>query len=229
MSEKPNLYQRIIAVMGELDYVQKEAKKNGIQYTFVSHDAVTAKIHPLLVKHGIAMLPSVIESKQDGNRTEATVQVTFINVDDPKDSHAVSFFGYGIDNQDKGPGKAMSYAVKYAMLKTFCLETGDDPEKDDIPHLPARPAAKTTTKLMTESSAVEKAKNMTPAERYQAAKDAIETTRTSAKKTPAQRVQRLGDLETSVRNHPDFDQDQKDILLAMIDKAVEGLREPATA
>jgi hypothetical protein len=229
MSEKPNLYQRIIAVMGELDYVQKEAKKNGIQYTFVSHDAVTAKIHPLLVKHGIAMLPSVTESKQDGNRTEATVQVTFINVDDPKDSHAVTFFGYGIDNQDKGPGKAMSYAVKYAMLKTFCLETGDDPEKDDIPHLPAKSAAKTTTKLMTESSAVEKAKNMTIDERYAAAKRHIEVVSKDAKKSSGQRLQKLDDTETSVRNHPDFDGDQKTILLAMIDKARESLREPATA
>jgi hypothetical protein len=141
----------------------------------------------------------------------------------------VSFFGYGIDNQDKGPGKAMSYAVKYAMLKTFCLETGDDPEKDDIPHLPAKSAAKTTTKLMTESSAVEKAKNMTIDERYAAAKRHIEVVSKDAKKSSGQRLQKLDDTETSVRNHPDFDGDQKTILLAMIDKARESLREPATA
>jgi hypothetical protein len=31
---------------------------------------------------------------------------------------------------DKGPGKAVSYAFKYALLKVFCLETGDDPDND---------------------------------------------------------------------------------------------------
>ena len=42
----------------------------------------------------------------------------------------VETFGFGIDDQDKGPGKAMSYAVKYALLKTLGLETGDDPDMD---------------------------------------------------------------------------------------------------
>jgi hypothetical protein len=38
--------------------------------------------------------------------------------------------GFGIDDQDKGPGKAISYAVKYAYLKALCLESGDDPDED---------------------------------------------------------------------------------------------------
>jgi hypothetical protein len=40
----------------------------------------------------------------------------------------VETFGYGVDAQDKGPGKAMSYGVKYALLKVLGLETGDDPD-----------------------------------------------------------------------------------------------------
>ena len=64
------------------------------------------------------------------------MQVAFVNVDKPEDRVEVEFFGYGIDPQDKGPGKAMSYAVKYALLKVFSLETGDDPERDNIPHIP---------------------------------------------------------------------------------------------
>ena len=40
MSEK-NIYQRIAAAMAEVDYIQKE-KKNGMRYSIVSHDAVTA-------------------------------------------------------------------------------------------------------------------------------------------------------------------------------------------
>jgi ERF superfamily len=40
----------------------------------------------------------------------------------------VTVNSHAADNQDKAPGKAMSYAVKYAMLKTFGLETGENDE-----------------------------------------------------------------------------------------------------
>ena len=54
----------------------------------------------------------------------------FVNVDDAADFIEVATAGYGIDDQDKGPGKAISYAVKYALLKTLGLESGDDPDED---------------------------------------------------------------------------------------------------
>lgn len=125
-----NLYQRISAVMSELDYIEKGALKVNGQYRFVSHDQVTAKVHPLLVKHGIVVLPSIHEIKQENNRTEVKMNILFLNIDNPEECFSVQYFGYGIDNGDKGPGKAISYAYKYALLKTFCLETGDDPDND---------------------------------------------------------------------------------------------------
>lgn len=129
-----NIYQRMADVMKAVSYVQKEDKKVNGQYTFVSHDAVTAKLRPALIDAGIFPVVSVRERSQDGNRTEVTLTVRFVNIDKPDDSIEIESFGYGIDPQDKGPGKAVSYAFKYAMLKTFCLETGDDPEMDSINH-----------------------------------------------------------------------------------------------
>lgn len=116
--------------MAELTYIQKgDAKVNG-QYRFVSHDDVAEKVHPLLVKHRVLALPTTIDLKQEGNRTTVMQRVFFVNADDPKDQFNVDFPGYGVDPSDKGPGKAISYAIKYALLKTFCLETGEDPDKD---------------------------------------------------------------------------------------------------
>lgn len=132
-----NIYQRIMAVMADLSYVQKGEKTVNNQYRFVTHDAVSEAIHPLLVKHGIAMIPSVSRWSQDGNRTAVDVAVSFVNVDKPDEVVIVNTFGFGVDSQDKGPGKAVSYATKYAVLKTFVLETGDDPERDNIEHIPA--------------------------------------------------------------------------------------------
>lgn len=131
-----NIYQRLHAVMEEVEYIQKE-KKNGMNYTIVSHDAVTAKVRPVLVKHRVIYYPVKIDRTQDGNRTQMDVTVRFVNIDQPADFIDVACCGYGIDPQDKGPGKATSYAVKYALLKALGLETGDEPDEQNIPHEPA--------------------------------------------------------------------------------------------
>jgi hypothetical protein len=129
-----NIYQRLASCMAEVEYVQKEDRKVNNQYTFVSHDAVTAKVRKAFVNHGIVSVPRVIKHYSEGNRTTVDIEVDFVNIDEPEDKITVPCFGYGIDPQDKGPGKAMSYAVKYAYLKVLALETGDDPERDNIDH-----------------------------------------------------------------------------------------------
>jgi hypothetical protein len=131
-----NVYQRLASVMEEVTYIQKE-RKQGMNYTIVSHDAVTAKVRPALLKHGIVYHPIRCENSHNGNRAECAMTVRFVNIDAPDDFFDVPSFGYGIDPQDKGPGKAMSYAVKYALLKALGLETGDDPDNDSIAHEPA--------------------------------------------------------------------------------------------
>ena len=124
-----NIHQRIAAAMKAVDYIQKE-KRQGMSYSIVSHDAVTAKVRPALLEAGVHYYPCDIKFTQNGNRTECSMIVRFVNIDKPDDSIDVHTFGYGIDSQDKGPGKAMSYAVKYALLKCLGLETGDDPDLD---------------------------------------------------------------------------------------------------
>lgn len=132
-----NIYQRINAVMKEVSYVKKSDKKVNGQYSFVSHDSVVAALQGPLVNNGIALIPTVADLKQDGNRTVVCMEISLVNIDDPTDRVVVTHYGYGIDTQDKGIGKAVSYAVKYALLKLFCLETGDDVEKDSIEYKPA--------------------------------------------------------------------------------------------
>lgn len=116
--------------MSDLDYIERGSARVNGQYRFVSHDQVTAALHPLLVKHRVVIIPTVQEMQQDNNRTTVKLLISFVNVDDPQDEFSVSSYGAGIDNGDKGIGKAYSYAYKYALLKTFNLETGDDPDND---------------------------------------------------------------------------------------------------
>jgi hypothetical protein len=134
-----NLHQRMAAVMQAVTYIQKESKQ-GMQYKIVSHDKVTAKVRPALLANGVIYYPIRCDTAQNGNRTECNMTVRFANIDDPQDFIDVESCGHGIDTQDKGPGKAQSYAVKYALLKALGLETGDDADHDSIEHNRVDPA-----------------------------------------------------------------------------------------
>lgn len=133
MTEALNIHQRLAKVMREVTYIQKQAKK-GMNYTIVSHDVVTAKVRPALLSAGIVYYPVRCDHTHNGNRAECGMTIRFVNIDEPSDFFDVQTFGYGVDPQDKGPGKAMSYAVKYALLKALGLETGDDADHDSIQH-----------------------------------------------------------------------------------------------
>ena len=133
-----NIHQRIHATMKDVAYIQKDRDVGN--YKVVSHDAVTAKVRPVLVKHGVIYYPQNMVYKQNGNRTEVSLDIVFANVDNPQDIIAVPTFGYGIDPSDKGPGKAVSYAVKMALLKALGLETGEDADDGtDAEHQPGPP------------------------------------------------------------------------------------------
>lgn len=147
-TETINIHQRLAQVMSEVTYIQKE-RKDGVPYTIVPHDAVTSKVRPALLSAGVIYYPTRCEHAQNGNRAECSMTVRFANIDNPEDCIDVQTFGYGVDSQDKGPGKAMSYAVKYALLKALGLETGDDADHDSIDHDTKDPATKDTENAAT--------------------------------------------------------------------------------
>lgn len=135
------IYQRVHAVMMELGPIErththeiwKDGKKKG-EFPYISHDDVTAHVRRAMIRHGIMVVPTVTKRENNGNRTEIDVSVTFVNVDKPEDKIEILVPGYGVDFADKGPGKAFSYAVKYAYLKLFMLNSSDDIEEHDMPH-----------------------------------------------------------------------------------------------
>lgn len=180
MSEQKqlNIYQRINAVRKAIGYVQKN-KEVGFgksSYRAVTHDAVTGMVRAALIEHGVVIVPSVLSSTfhpaemvtalgDDGKeRTtsakqrlyEATYQVEFVNIDNPEDRIVTHQNAHALDNGDKAPGKAMSYATKYAILKLFNIETGEDEESryqtedfDVSPHVEAIMGSKDMNALKT--------------------------------------------------------------------------------
>ena len=142
-----NVHQRIAAVMKDCTYVQKDRNKVAGQYTAVKHDDVTAKIRPYLLANGLIITSTVTECQitegvitrkgrggesYDTRNVVANVTVCqeVINIENPSDRVMIHSNGMGEDQGDKAIGKAISYACKYGILKTFLLETGDDADND---------------------------------------------------------------------------------------------------
>ena len=143
MNEAPqrlNILQRINEVRKKIEYIQKDSTIASEGYKAVSHDAVTAKVRAALIEHGIVIIPQLQKSvvNETGQKTgrgtpwiryEATYDINFSNIDVRDDHITLVIEAHAMDTGDKAPGKALSYAVKYAMLKLFNIETGEDDEE----------------------------------------------------------------------------------------------------
>lgn len=137
-----NIYQRINKVREAVGFVLKDksVSTGGGAYKAVTHDQVTGVLRAAMIEHGIICVPNLETSVMntpminvDGTqakqaRYDATYVVDFINVDAPEDRFSVRLEAHAMDNADKAPGKALSYAMKYAQLKVFMLETGENEE-----------------------------------------------------------------------------------------------------
>jgi hypothetical protein len=131
-----NIYQRINAVMQAVKYVQKDATVE--RYKAVSHDQVVSVAREELVKAGIVVYPEqssgsvveVMQTKSGGRMAlySGDYTVHFVNIEDPTDRISVPVQAHAMDNGDKAPGKAVTYATKTALLKVLCLETGENDE-----------------------------------------------------------------------------------------------------
>lgn len=132
-----NLYQRIVEIRKKVDYIQKtkSVSTGGGSYKAVTHDDVTGILREHMNTFGIVCVPALIASKANDRvgdskqfRYDATYSFDFVNADKPEEKLTISIEAHAMDNADKAPGKALSYAKKYALLKLFEIETGEDEE-----------------------------------------------------------------------------------------------------
>ena len=125
--KKKNIYQRVIEVMENVEYIQKQDSNNGMRYKFVSHDSVMAALHKPMAKAGIVFLHNTEFYGHNGTYHELRLICEFINADDPTDRIVVkSQIPSKFTGDEKGYGSTLSYAIKYSLLKMFMLETGED-------------------------------------------------------------------------------------------------------
>jgi hypothetical protein len=139
--------------MKRIEYLTKDDKVEfgSTKYKAISEEKVTTTVRKELVDVGIAIIPisqtvNVTElarsDKSVNQRTDVNVTYRIQNIEDPDDFIFACSSGSGVDTQDKGVGKAMTYAYKYLLLRTFAIPTGEDPDKIS--------SAETDAKMATE-------------------------------------------------------------------------------
>lgn len=141
-----NIYEKMSAITTEITAVAKNLNVGwGSQsYKAVGEADVLAAVKPIEAKHKVysypfsreieetAILTTVkkdrSESKQQFMRVKTVYR--FVDIDNPTEYIDITTYGDGVDTQDKAPGKAMTYADKYALLKAYKIITGDDPDQN---------------------------------------------------------------------------------------------------
>lgn len=139
------VYESIRLVQEELSVVgiQKGHKNHqGNGYYFRGIDDVYNALAPLLPKHGLNILPRMINRTVDVRQSNAgnplfnvTVEAEFdfvCSIDGSK--HVIRTFGEAMDSGDKATNKAMSAAYKYACFMAFAIPTQGDNDADAVTH-----------------------------------------------------------------------------------------------
>lgn len=144
-TKEMNIFQKLEAITNELGFVAKNlnvAVTKNSSYKATGEVDVLEAVKPLENKYGVysyAINREIIASDiltqttQHGERTSLFLRMKvtyrFVNTDNPKDYIETISFAEGIDSGDKASGKAMTYADKYALMKTYKISTGEDPDQ----------------------------------------------------------------------------------------------------
>lgn len=173
-----NLVYAVLQVMNEVRNIEKNlnvATGGTGSYKGVSDKDVKYAVSAAMVRAGLIILPHKLKidvEKKEWTETDSynklkqktsyftKIKGTYKLMHVSGETAKVKSTGHGQDSQDKSAGKAMTYALKYALLYTFLIATGtiDDSDKEhsdskelptvnDKPVTPKQTAAKTPVEL----------------------------------------------------------------------------------
>jgi hypothetical protein len=135
--DKRTVYERMVAIIDELPAIGKTQENTQQRFMFRGHDDVMNALNPLLAKHGVFVVPDVLErvtgERLTGNNKtmyEVNLHVAFTFYGLLGDSFRASGWGEGTDMGDKSTSKAMTMAFKYVIGQAFALATAEISDAD---------------------------------------------------------------------------------------------------
>jgi len=147
-----NIAKAILSVMEDVKGIDKTMTigTGSSSYKGVPDQEVKKVIGESMKKHGLVLLPILVEptikidrweeidqySKETPKATKTKqsvfteVKTKYLLLHDSGESMELAGYGQGVDTQDKGAGKATTYALKYTLLYTFLVPTGKIDDAD---------------------------------------------------------------------------------------------------
>lgn len=139
-AKTPKIYEALIKANELVGAISKGNTNQQQGFKFRGVDDVYNRLHPILAKCGIVIVPEVVSyevtERQARNGvllyTRATIRHHFTASDGSSVTTLV--VGEAMDSGDKGMNKAMSIALKYALFQLFTIPTDEDKDPDATTH-----------------------------------------------------------------------------------------------
>lgn len=165
----PMIHAKLIEVMREVTSVAKTGMNTQQNYPFRGIDGVMNEVGPAMRKVGVLAIPTVLKYQNrdtlttgDKKTREVVMEVRYDFYAEDGSSVSAIVWGESLDFSDKGTAKALSVALRQALLQTLMLPT-QEPTTDDNGHYHTRAGTGTLSgwtathgkKILTEGTLAE--------------------------------------------------------------------------
>ena len=143
--ELKNITKAILAVSKEVTAIEKSMTVGSGNYGYkaVSDSLVRNTLRPHMEEQGLVIVPISIDSEthidrwDEGGKSKQSIltetKVKYLLMHQASgESIELAGYGHGVDTQDKGAGKATTYALKNTLLDLFLITKGEDFDTDAI-------------------------------------------------------------------------------------------------
>ncbi len=140
------LWKKINAIQTQAPAAVKDTVSGVGNKKTASIESVLDVYLPLCAKHGVSIIPvkfEMLHFEFRDTQTKYGVKTYlhmiglchYMAVDaDTGEEHHFNIPAHGLDDQDKSPGKILTYSLKYAYAQLFSSRKGDDPDQDNGQH-----------------------------------------------------------------------------------------------
>lgn len=137
MSDQPNVFEAVQAVMSEIKAVGKDGRNTFDGYNFRGIDGVLNAVGPALREHKVIAVPIVDHAEYGQTTTGKGAVMTTVRIKmtvrwygPAADHFDTVVWGEAFDRGDKATAKAHSVAFRTALLQTLALPT-QEPDPDE--------------------------------------------------------------------------------------------------
>lgn len=206
MAEIPSVQAALNAAKSEIGAVRKDQRNTQQNFNFRGVDAVVNAAAPALNKHGIIVLPEVLDApvyatvEIGAKRTpmaHVILRVRYVFVGPDGSCLSATVASESMDSGDKAMAKAMSVAYRIALLQVLNLPTDDKDPDEDVYERSGREQAPASRAPRT-SARAEPAKAPVTSSPQQLAEDVKTATSVDQLRVTWKRAGELGHLQAEV-------------------------------